>query len=81
MDENHFSTFAGFLKDFGSSDVGGHEVGCELDALEFEMEDLRDGFDEERFRRGRALPVISICPPAKSAMRICSMNFFGRRWL
>ncbi len=40
----------GILEDFGAGDIGGHEVRCELDALEIEREDLRDRFDQQRLR-------------------------------
>jgi len=63
------------LEDFGAGDVGGHKVGRELDALEVEMENPRDGFDEQRLGQPGA-PVIRQWPPAKSAMRICSITSF-----
>ena len=46
---------AGVLQNLRAGDVGGHEVGRELDALELEMKDLRDGFHEQRLgQAGRA---------------------------
>ena len=36
-----------FGEDFGAGDVGGHQVGGELDALKLKVERLRDGFDQQ----------------------------------
>jgi hypothetical protein len=36
---------------FRAGDVGRHEVGRELDPLEAQVENLRDGLDEERLRQ------------------------------
>ncbi len=47
--EGAFAGGAVFFEDIGAGDVGGHEVGGELDAFEGEVEDVGDGFDEERF--------------------------------
>ena len=41
------------VDDGGAGDVGGHEVGGELDAAEVEAEGLGDGSDEERFADAR----------------------------
>ena len=40
---------AGFLDDVGAGDVGGHQVGGELDAVEGEVEGLRDRGNEQGF--------------------------------
>ena len=42
-----FSGGAIFFDDFGSGNVGRHQVGRELDALEIEVQDLRDGRDQQ----------------------------------
>lgn len=47
--EGAFAGGAVFLEDIGAGDVGGHEIGGELDAFEGEVEDVGDGFDEEGF--------------------------------
>ena len=39
-----------FIEDFRPGDVGRHQVGRELDPLEAEIENLREGLDEERLR-------------------------------
>ena len=53
--EDHAPLAAGVLENLRAGDVRGHEVGRELDALEFEVENLRDGFDEQRLgQAGRA---------------------------
>jgi hypothetical protein len=39
------------VQHFGAGDVGRHEVGGELNALEGEVQDLRDGLDEQRLRQ------------------------------
>ena len=39
-----------FLDDFAAGDVGGHQVGGELHALEGEVQRAGKGRDEERFR-------------------------------
>jgi hypothetical protein len=39
-----------FVEHLGAGDVGGHEVGRELDPLEREIQDLRDGLDQKRLR-------------------------------
>ena len=45
--ERHAPAVGGFLEDLGAGDVGGHQVGGELDALELEVKDLGDGFHEQ----------------------------------
>ena len=45
--EGHLPALAGFLQNFRAGDVRRHEVRRELDALEFEMENLGDGFDQQ----------------------------------
>ena len=45
--KGHAPSLAGFLENFRACDVRRHEVGRELDALEPEMKDLRDGFHQE----------------------------------
>ena len=53
--EGHAAAFAGVLEDLGAGDVGRHQVGRELHAAELQVEDLGDGFDEERLgQAGRA---------------------------
>ncbi len=53
--EGHLPAFAGVLENFRAGDVRRHQVGRELDALELEMENLRDGFHEQRLgQAGRA---------------------------
>jgi hypothetical protein len=47
-DEGEFPFAAGVLQNLRAGVVSGHEVGCELDALELEMKNLRDGFHEQR---------------------------------
>ena len=42
-----------FLEDVGAGDVGGHQVGRELDALEVEVERLGQGRDHERLGEAR----------------------------
>ena len=37
-----------FVEHLGAGDVGRHQVGRELDALERQVEDLRDGLDQQR---------------------------------
>ena len=44
---------AGFLDDVGAGDIGRHQVGCELDAIEGKVESLGDGGNQERFRQTR----------------------------
>gem|GEM_PF-3124729 len=46
-DEGEAAAFGRFGEDFGAGDIGRHQVGRELDALEVKVEDLREGFDEE----------------------------------
>ena len=56
FDEDHLAA-AGrvLLENLRAGDVGGHEVRRELDALELEVEDLRERLDEERLgEAGRA---------------------------
>ena len=48
-----FRPSLGVLKNFRAGDVRGHEVGRELDALELQVENLRDGFDEQRLGQSR----------------------------
>ena len=43
----------GLLEDLRSRDVGGHQIGSELDPLELQVEDLSDGADEERLGEAR----------------------------
>src|SRR6185369_11602924 len=42
--KKHPAALAGILEDLSAGDIRRHEVGGELDALEFEMENLRNGF-------------------------------------
>ena len=51
--EHHLPPSGRFLEDFRAGDVGRHQVGRELDALELEMEDLGNGFDEQRLGQAR----------------------------
>ena len=51
--EKHFPSLASVLQDFGAGNVGRHEVGGELDALEFEMEDPGNGLDQQRLGQSR----------------------------
>src|SRR5205807_4468974 len=51
--EEHLAAVAGVLENLSAGDVSRHEVGCELDALEFEVKDARNGFDEESFGKAR----------------------------
>ena len=54
LDELHPpSAVAGLLEDLRPGDVRRHEVGRELDPLELEVEDLRDGADQQRLRQAR----------------------------
>ncbi len=41
------------LDDFGAGDIGGHEVGRELDAVERDVDGAGDGLDHERFGKPR----------------------------
>ena len=41
------------VEHFGAGDVGRHQVRCELNALEREVEDLRERFDQQRLRETR----------------------------
>ncbi len=41
------------LKDVGAGDVGRHQVGRELNALERQVQDLRDGADQQRLGQAR----------------------------
>ena len=50
------ATLAVFLQDVGPGDVGGQEVGRELDAAEREVERLRQGRDEQRLREAGRRP-------------------------
>jgi hypothetical protein len=55
VNEHHLSALGGLLQNFRAGDVRRHEVGRELDALEFEVENLGDGFDQQRLgQAGRA---------------------------
>ena len=45
----HEFELARLVEDFGADDVGGHQVGGELDAVEAQAEGLGDGVDEEGF--------------------------------
>jgi hypothetical protein len=51
--EDEFATFRAVFEDFGAGDVGGHQIGRELDALEAQVADIGDGFDEQRLREAR----------------------------
>ena len=51
--ERHLSPFAGLLQNLRAGDVRRHEVRRELDALKFEMENLGDGFDQQRLGQAR----------------------------
>ena len=42
-----------FFNDVGAGDVGGHQVRCELNALERQAESLGDGPHHQRLRRSR----------------------------
>ncbi len=44
-----FSCAVVFFEDLGACDIGGHEVGSELDAVEGEVEDLGESGDQEGF--------------------------------
>jgi len=46
--EGHLSAFLGLVQNLHAGDVRRHEVRGELDALELEMEDAGDGFDQQR---------------------------------
>lgn len=48
-----FPTLVGFHHDIGADHIGGHEIGGELDALEFEVERVGEGTDEEGFAEAR----------------------------
>ena len=51
FDEGEVATaILAFLDDFAAGDVGGHQVGGELHALEGEVQRARERRDEERFR-------------------------------
>ena len=49
----HEFELARLVEDLGADDVGGHQVGRELDAVEAEAERPRDGVDEEGFGQTR----------------------------
>ena len=62
-----------FFDDVGAGDVGRHQVGRELDALEHQAQRLR------QVRTSSVLavpgrPVIRQWPPTKSAIRTCSIT-------
>ena len=42
-----------FLEDLRAGNVGGHEIGGELDPLEAEIEDFREGVDEQSLSQAR----------------------------
>ena len=42
-----------FFDNVRSGDVGRHQVGSELNALEFQIQSIRDGFDQKRFCQTR----------------------------
>ena len=42
-----------FLEDLGAGDVGRHQVGRELNALEVEIEDVGERLDQQRLRQAR----------------------------
>ena len=42
-----------FLDDVGAGDVGRHQVGRELDAVELQLQHLRERRDEQRLRQAR----------------------------
>ena len=47
VDEDHAPALLGVLENLRARDVGGHQIGRKLNSLKFEMENLRDGFDEQ----------------------------------
>ena len=51
--EHSFARGAVFLDYVGSCDVRGHEVGCELDTVEIELQDLGQCGDHQCFRQTR----------------------------
>ncbi len=63
------------LQDVGAGDVGRHQVGRELDALEREVQDLRDGADEQRLGQARHADEQAV-PAANMAMSSCSTTVF-----
>ena len=50
------------LENVGSGDVGGHQVGGELDPLETQVHDPRDGADQQRFRQARHADQQAMAP-------------------
>jgi hypothetical protein len=48
--ESESSALRRVREDFGAGDVGGHQVGGELDALKLKVENARDRFHEQRLR-------------------------------
>ena len=54
-EEYHAALATGVLKNFRAGNVRWHEVGCEFNPLKVQMENLRDGFHEQRLgESGRA---------------------------
>ena len=51
--EHHLAAAGGgvFLDDVGAGDVRGHQVGCELDARELQVQHARHGVDQQRLRQ------------------------------
>jgi hypothetical protein len=47
LDEDHAPALLGLLQDLAAGDVGRHQVGRELDALEFQVEQLGQRFDQQ----------------------------------
>ena len=49
--EDHAAALVGVFEDLRAGDVGGHEIGRELDAVEAEVEDIGHGFHQQRLRQ------------------------------
>ena len=48
LDEKHLSALGCFSENFSADNIRRHQIGCDLDALEFQMENLGDGFYQQR---------------------------------
>ena len=66
---------AGLLEDLGAGDVGRHQVGRELDALEGQVQDLGHGADQQRLGQAGHADEQAVAA-ANMAMSSCSMTSF-----
>src|SRR4030095_9316079 len=52
--EDELATVSCILQNLHTGDVGRHQIRRETDPLKLQVEDLRNRFDEERFRQSRS---------------------------